>query len=721
MRRRRFPLTTFRTVIALLAVAAAVTVTGVGTHAQSRGPLTADDFRYSPIRGFGDRSNSWAQAMAWWHDHLYVGTARESLCTSQFAIWKFAAAVFGQVFADAFLPYPSADPELPCPADGADLPLQAEIWRWTPAANTWDLAYRSANDLDNPGPPAQPGKKLPYEIAFRGMTPHTDPNGTEALYAFGLNSGVMWDTTKIPPPRILRTTDGDTWTPVPQTPGTFLGDLPFNTDHSSFRSPVSFKGKLFVLCGPIFGQGSLIGSADPAAGDNAWFLASPDEVLFYEMATFNGWLYLGTFSQLGGGYSVVKTRAEGAPPYQFVTVVPVGAYHPDPLRPSRSVVSMNEFHGRLYVGTASNTEVLRINPDDTWDLVVGPPRRAPAVGGGTEWKYPLSGLDNGFGHSPNDHAWQMADLYGDLYIGTYNATLYTRYDPVVGPLLAHNMGTHLYRTGDGWYYNAVTTNGFANLGDSQGGRYDFGLRTMTPTPYGAFMGTANDNFGLTVLRAKPAELPLPPPPQRLEVEPVRTGGALLSWLEVPQAEQYQVWRAERLPIVFRTEVNIEAWNTLSGNYIVDTYVGPYQQVATTNKTYYVDRTVQTDHKYMYYVVQVTGQHVSEQSNLVGFPLLTPAMSFATLQRQINKTHMRRRLRGNTEMGKAYAMLSSASSAAVYCRLEKARSLLIPESLAALALEPESQDLEIMASKLWRRLALFEKLPLEMTSTEICIR
>jgi hypothetical protein len=56
------------------------------------------------------------------------------------------------------------------------------------------------------------------------------------------------------------------------------------------------------------------------------------------------------------------------------------------------------------VGTATQTEIIRINPDDTWDLVVGPPRAMPLLNGGVEWKYPLSGLNAGFGHTLNDHA-----------------------------------------------------------------------------------------------------------------------------------------------------------------------------------------------------------------------------------------------------------------------------------------------------------------------------
>ncbi|MGH9894897.1 MAG: hypothetical protein ACREA0_23530, partial [bacterium] len=394
-------------------------------------------------RGFDERNNSWAQSMVWWRNHLYVGTNRQALCTSLYAVWQFVGLIVGQEFADTWLPYPLPDPELSCPPDGADLSLQAEIWRWKPDRDIWERLFQSPVDLDNPGPgagaPPRTGKKVPYEIAIRGLAPHTEPDGTEALYAFGVNSTLMWDRSKLPPPRILRSTDGIAFTPIPQTPGTFLGDLPFNPDHASFRSAVSYRGKLFAISGPTFGQGALIASADPAMGDDAWFLASPPGVQFYELVVFNDWLYLGSFTPFIG-YSVAKTRAEGTPPYEFVTVVPSGAYLP--VRPSVSVVSMHEYFGRLYVGTGTQTEVIRINPDDTWDLVVGPPRAVPSPDGGSEWKYPLSGLDAGFGHTLNDHAWRMEDIYGHLYIGTYNASTAVR-DGSFGPLLEHNMGAHL--------------------------------------------------------------------------------------------------------------------------------------------------------------------------------------------------------------------------------------------------------------------------------------
>jgi hypothetical protein len=481
---------------------------------------------------------------------------------------------------------------------------------------------------------------------------------------------------------------------------------------------VSYGGKLFVLSDPIFGQGSLIGSADPARGDDAWFLASPPELMFYEMATFNGWLYLGTFDLFGSGYSVIKTQVEGTPPYAFVTVVPGGAYLP--VRPSKSVVSMHQYGGRLYVGTATQIEIIRINPDDTWDLVVGPPRAVPLPGGGTEWKYPLSGLDAGFGHSLNDHAWQMDTFDRHLYIGTYNASIGSKDDPVHGPLLKHNMGAHLYTTRDGWYYRAVTTNGFATPLDPDGGRFDYGIRTMAATPHGIFMGTSNDHRGLAIFRAATRGAGAPPEaPERLEIEPSRNGGALLSWRAAVRGETYRIWRAEVHPVLVRDDLNFEAWNGVTGNKIPDTYLGPYEQVGESEGPIFIDSTVQPDKRYMYYVVRVYEGQVSEQSNLVAFPPLSPPMTFARLLQHLDRLDQRPRLRpAGRQLARLRRQIAHAQSRAAACRIREAISKL--ESLGkSSVMRPDAIDLEILTSKLVRRLQLFKQLPQDVTSNEFC--
>jgi hypothetical protein len=81
---------------------ARVTLAGPPAHAQvpSVRPVTSADFVQDAPRGFGDSNNSWAQAMIWWHEDLYVGTTRQSLCTSLFAVWQFAAGLLGRDFAN---------------------------------------------------------------------------------------------------------------------------------------------------------------------------------------------------------------------------------------------------------------------------------------------------------------------------------------------------------------------------------------------------------------------------------------------------------------------------------------------------------------------------------------------------------------------------------------------------------------------------------------------
>jgi hypothetical protein len=658
--------------------------------------------------------------MLWWKGALYVGTARQSACTSLFSIHSFASNVFGEVFADTWLPYPPPfNPDLSCEPDGADLALQAEIWRWTPANNSWTRVFQSPLELDNPGTgaPAPPrtGKKLPYEIAFRGFASHVEPDGTEALYAFGVNSTVMWDRSQLPPPRILRSVDGINFTPIPQTPGTFLGDLPFNADHSSFRSPVSFGKKLFVLSGPIFGQGTLIASADPAKGDDNWFLADTSGLLFYELATFNGWLYLGTLD--ANGYAVFKLRADGNPPYTLVPVVPKGAFLTE--RPSKSVVSMYEYQGRLYVGTATYTELIRINADDTWDLVVGSPRAIPLPGGGVEWKYPVSGLDAGFGHTLNDHAWQMEGPYGHLYVGTFNAATASKNDPVNGPLLQHNMGAHLYRSPDGWYYSALTTNGFANRSDPYGGAFDFGIRTMVPTPYGAFLGTTNDAYGLAIFRFKPEASARPDQPARVEIERTSTESALLSWVPNTSAQKYQVWRAQILPIFVRDDVSFENWNGISGNKIPDAYVGPYSLIGETSASVFNDSTVLPGSKYMYYVLRLHQGLASDQSNLVAFPLHTPSITFAEMLRQVDRIEQRGRfVNAALRMDPVRTRVLAAKDLASACKLVEAEQMLNPQKISNV-LYPEATDVSILMSKLGRRISLRRQFPQSIVSDEFC--
>uniref|UniRef100_Q026U6 Fibronectin type-III domain-containing protein n=1 Tax=Solibacter usitatus (strain Ellin6076) TaxID=234267 RepID=Q026U6_SOLUE len=677
-------------------------------------PLVASNFSQSSPRGFGDRNNSWAQSMIWWNNNLYVGSSRNSVCASLYAVYAQAVILLGPVLANQYLPYPPTDPDLSCAPNPADLPMAAEIWRWSPRTNLWQRVYQSPVTLPNPGPPPEPGKFVPYEDAFRGFAAYTESDGTQALYAFSVNTTLLWDRNQLPPPRILRTTDGVNWAPIPQAPGTFLGTLPFNPDHSTYRSPAVYNGKMFVLCGPVFGQGSLIASANPSQGNDAWFLAGPPDMLFYELAVFNGWLYIGGYDPVNG-YAVFKTQAQGTPPYQLITVVPPGAGLTN--RPSKSVVSMFVHYGRLYVGTATFAEMVRINPDDTWDLVMGTPRIDPVT---YQWKYPLSNLDAGFGLTLNDHVWYQDDPYNYLYAGTYNADSGSRNDPVFGPELLPSMGGHLYVTPDDWYFTAVTTTGFSNVADPHGGKFDYGFRTMASTPYGMFLGTANDYYGLMVFRATKAASPPVQAPGRLIVEPTSLGSALLSWRSGLNATSYQVWRAQLLPILVRDDVNFEGWNGVNGTKIPDVYVSAYQLIGTTTDVTFLDSTVQPGMRYMYYIVGVGTRGVSPPSNLVTFPLLLPSVTFTQLLSEVSTLVQRQRFAAPDAQGtQARQQIVAAQAAAAACQITTAINTLTPQSTSRAVLVPDLVDYQVLVDKLIRRLQLFSRFPTQMITSEFC--
>jgi len=262
------------------------------------------------------------------------------------------------------------------------------------------------------------------------------------------------------------------------------------------------------------------------------------ELRVFELQEYNGFLYVGAVD-MDGGYSVLKTDATGEPPYTFTPVVTNGGFLPNP---SKAVVSMHVFNGRLYVGTDGPAELIRINRDDSWDLIVGTPRLTPQG-----FKYPLSGLDEGFSFSLNEHIWRMEHHHGVLYIGTYDASTTQHLCPGKEQVLHDRMGFDLYSSEDGVHFSAVTLDGF-------GDPYDFGVRTFESTPYGLFFGTANYYFGAKVYRgthgggtglrgtsSTPQSDQLEPPGGVLAT--AHRQGVRLTWTAAPRAVRYLIFRS----------------------------------------------------------------------------------------------------------------------------------------------------------------------------------
>lgn len=666
--------------------------------AAQRAPLQAPQ-AFSPLtwseaapQGFGDRANSTAWSMAWFQGKVYVGTVR--------TWWCWSRAYFAKVFG---FPYPPDDPDTDCAPDPRNLPLQAEIWQYTPETDTWVRVYQSPNDVELP---SDPGWYTARDVGYRGMGVFTEPDGTEALYVGGATTSLLWPP--LPPPRLLRSTDGITFEPVPQDPGTVLGDLA--KDQTTFRGIQSYKGRFYIINGKIHGEGNVLEAADPAGGNDNFRWVTPQGMMVYEMQVYNGWLYLGLWDR-DNGYAVVKTDASGALPYTFIPVVTDGAYREG--KKSPTVVSMSVYGDRLYVGTDRPCEVIRINPDDSWDLIVGSPRNTP-----DGYKYPLSGLDTGFGWPLTKHVWRMQDHEDSLYIGTLDQASRWKNNPDIVALIGDKMGFDLYQTDDGQYFSAITVNGFGDL-------FQNGARSFASTPYGLFLGGNSFWYGARVYvgTSQPLDAAgFPLAPDRLEVESSKEA-VVLSWERASggtKATRFHVFRAEFAPNSEIGVSDLEAGEGLPGPEVqiavsaldADEWLpGPAVEIGVTDRLLYVDGDAQPGRPYQYYVVaeDETGTQ-SSPSNLVRAPSLAPPATFGRLKQTVRDWLARSEIDSGSAVSITAALDRARVSASggnlpqAALRLERLRQNVLNNRITGLPTW-RADDLEILLAKLARRILL----------------
>ncbi|MGH8445721.1 MAG: hypothetical protein ACREVL_10670, partial [Solimonas sp.] len=318
------------------------------------------------------------------------------------------------------------------------------------------------------------------------------------------------------PPDILRSEDGRNFGSVPRPP--------WDAVVRSFRTLQVFNGRVHTTptsstsaarrAQDSIGSEATIYACDDLIGGD-WKAANPEgfgmraNVTIFEMALFDGHLYAGTVNPVHG-LEVWKTRG-GDLPYQWKRVLTRGAYRG---RLNEVGGSFCEFNGALYLGTGianggyhrvanvgpAAAEVIRIWPDDSWELLMGESRLTP-----DGVRYPLSGYSPGFDNLFNGYMWRMGAHAGHLYVGTFNWANMLPYLPthvwpedvmaLVNRWGEENMtrrfgGCELWRTPDGVHWEPVTRNGFGN-------KYNWGIRNLVSTPHGLFVGTTNP-FGPTV-------------------------------------------------------------------------------------------------------------------------------------------------------------------------------------------------------------------------------
>lgn len=463
------------------------------TERQARDPspppgLRAESFRQIARGGFGDGHNSYAHSMAWFRGKLYVGTTRSNMCMLRLQ----------SAYKDAPLLVWPVD----CPVSLDELykiDRRAQIWCHDPDTGTWDMVFRApiVEGID--------GGKVPREIGYRAMVVFQSPADSEpALYVSA------WAPGRAPGGLILRSQDGAEFRPV--------------TEYGILERPVSATRSLTVLRDRIYfsptaqrgsdgsqqntaGLPLVFESHDPGGGKwlpvNEPGFGDAGNLGIFTLTAHNDRLYAGTFNL--AGYQVWASDCRGNPPYSWRKLLDAGAER-GPL--NQAVAAMRGFRDAIYVGSGiqgggmdrvngigpAAAEIVRVNDDNSWDIVVGDPRDTTCGP-----KEPISGMRSGFGSLFCGYMWSLGEHDGWLYAGTYDWSVDMRWakleasPPSVRRLVeligaekivSNQGGFDLWRSFDGENWLPVTRQGFGNP-------YNWGARNLLSTQHGLFVGTAN--------------------------------------------------------------------------------------------------------------------------------------------------------------------------------------------------------------------------------------
>jgi hypothetical protein len=399
---------------------------------------------------------------------------------------------------------------------------------------------------------------------------------------------------------------------------------------SSFNKVTAFNNRLYLVVGGDFGHGVLYEAANPELGNNAFQKVSPAGMTFTFMEVFKDRLYLAQGAQpvdSNPPYKIVKMDTSVSP-YAFSTVVD-GARLPawNAANAPRSIATMHAVGDALWVASNQPVELLRINPNDTWDLFIGQSRQDASL----KWRYPRTGLGDNFDWFFNIHIHRMQSHNGHLYTAT--ADLSNGYPlntlATFNNLFQSRYGFDVHRTTNGWYFSPITLQGFQEkdpLGTNNWN--NFTGRVMNTTEYGLFIGTGNNQLGNQMWRGTTDGPAVLPPPQNLELE--RTvAGVVLSWLPSPGATLYRIFKAEAA-YAFQLGVPFYAGGS--------TYPRPFTEIGTTagNVLNFIDPgSIGTSSQY-YVVAEDASAKKSDASNLVRAPSLNQLTTFLSLQNAVNE-------------------------------------------------------------------------------------
>lgn len=582
--------------VALGAHAAYPSVAPGYTHAAGLHSLATDEFHEVALQGFGDTNNSYAWAMEWYNNKLYVGTGRAQLCVE--------TEILHQTYPKWL--YPPLDPFLaaPCNPVPQDVPLAAEIWALDPSGSppltqtNWTEVYQSPYTVPVTFTNTSAMTVAPRDMGFRGMSVFTATDGSAALYVSGVSTKPI-NGSAVPPPSLLRSTDGISFTAVPADPGTLLGNINLMGGDCCLREQLGNAGEFYVAITKFSGSGSIFASSNPSHGDDSFQRVTPISMGVTASAFFNGHLYVG--GSTPQGYTVWRTQTGCTIPSchpSFVELIPPGGGLG--ASGNSDVLSLHAFTDtasipHLYVGTdgshnSTPAEIIRLNQDDSWNLIMGDPRVVNGVP-----ITPTSGLNSGFGWPLNQHVWSMEDYNGVLYAGTYDAsTLWKDNDPLYN---TPQMGFDLWASTDGLTFTPVTVNGFGDI-------FSFGARTMKATPYGLFVGSANWDQGLRIWQGALSADAVKLAPADLTLGRAQPSAMIaLRWHAPGNATLFHVYRSTLTPPHSQPSV---AWTR-----------SPFTEIGMTRTLSFIDRSARIGGDSMYYVVaQDSDGDLSQPSNAV---------------------------------------------------------------------------------------------------------
>jgi hypothetical protein len=455
--------------------------------------------------GFGDDRNNYAWSMTESNGDLYAGTGRNC---GYIMLSRFWPGVIPEGIVT-----PIADPTAGTQEYLQFLEdMQAEIWRYRDG--DWELVHQAETvTVPNPQPPPE-SIPFPEGVGYRVMT---TLNG--AIYAGVAGFGDVLDI-EVPSPLILTSPSGDlgTWEPVNHT----------GLEGTNTRSMTVHNGKIYV--GTSIGdpaRAAIFASADPA--NEGWtkvadFVGTTNTEVI-GLKSFNDCLYVTTQGTLdldtgtvhgfevwrstvedpvnpdlldGGDWKQIVTEGAGDSRNYWGASIEVLGDHI-----YVGSISLPLFDGVL-VQTFKGFDLIRIDKDDDWELVIGSYPEFVGIPNPTtgERGIPISGLPAGFGAPLNFYCWSLEEYDGVLYLGTLDLSSLLSCLPV--ELLAETFdlpqeqmaqmqekiapfaGADLWKTSDGITWEPVSLDGFGNP-------HNYGFRTMVSGSL--YVGTANPYVG----------------------------------------------------------------------------------------------------------------------------------------------------------------------------------------------------------------------------------